>query len=72
MGARRDPQADLTARCTVLLSPVTARPAAGGAATTVTSLSPEQLAEWLLADRLDVRLGLQLHKIIWSPTRRGV
>ena len=63
---------DLTSRCTVLLSPVTAPPPADGAGSTVTSLAPDQLAEWLLEDRLDVRLGLQLHKIIWSPTKRGV
>jgi len=63
---------DLTLRCPVLLSPVTAPPPADGAESSVTSLPPDRLAEWLLADRLDVRLGLQLHKIIWSPTKRGV
>jgi 7-carboxy-7-deazaguanine synthase len=65
-------QHDLTSRCTVLLSPVTAPPTTDGTAPAVAPLDPEQLAEWLLADRLDVRLGLQLHKIIWSPNRRGV
>jgi 7-carboxy-7-deazaguanine synthase len=30
------------------------------------------LAEWILADRLPVRLGLQLHKFIWHPSARGV
>ena len=30
------------------------------------------LAEWILADRLPVRLGLQLHKFIWHPSMRGV
>lgn len=35
-------------------------------------LDPAQLAEWILADRLPVRLHLQLHKIIWAPDRRGV
>jgi 7-carboxy-7-deazaguanine synthase len=30
------------------------------------------LAEWILADRVPVRLGLQLHKFIWDPTLRGV
>jgi 7-carboxy-7-deazaguanine synthase len=63
---------DLTSRCTVLLAPVTVPPTAGGAESPVTSLAPERLAEWLLADWLDVRLGLQLHKIIWPPTKRGV
>jgi 7-carboxy-7-deazaguanine synthase len=30
------------------------------------------LAEWILADRLDVRMQLQLHKFIWNPNQRGV
>jgi 7-carboxy-7-deazaguanine synthase len=30
------------------------------------------LAEWILADRLPVRLGLQLHKFVWHPATRGV
>lgn len=34
-------------------------------------LSPAVLAEWILADRLDVRLGLQLHKILWPDEDRG-
>jgi 7-carboxy-7-deazaguanine synthase len=35
-------------------------------------LDPKTLSEWILADRLPVRLQLQLHKYIWSPTTRGV
>lgn len=35
-------------------------------------LEPRQLAEWILADGLPVRLGLQLHKFIWHPATRGV
>lgn len=50
----------LPQRCTVLFSP------AHGA------LPPVTLAEWLLADRLAVRLGLQLHKYIWPLEARGV
>ena len=30
------------------------------------------LAEWILADRLPVRMGLQLHKFVWHPSTRGV
>jgi 7-carboxy-7-deazaguanine synthase len=44
----------------VLLSPVH-----GG-------LDPKQLAAWILADRLPVRLQLQLHKYIWDAQTRGV
>jgi 7-carboxy-7-deazaguanine synthase len=35
-------------------------------------LDPRTLSEWVLADRLPVRVQLQLHKYIWSPTTRGV
>jgi len=35
-------------------------------------LGPRQLAEWILADGLPVRLGLQLHKFIWDPATKGV
>jgi 7-carboxy-7-deazaguanine synthase len=47
-------------RCTVLMSPVFG------------TLDPRQLAEWVLADRLPVRVQLQLHKFIWAPEMRGV
>jgi 7-carboxy-7-deazaguanine synthase len=36
------------------------------------TLHPRTLAEWILEDRLPVRLSLQLHKLIWDPERRGV
>lgn len=35
-------------------------------------LKPKTLAGWILKDRLDVRLHLQLHKIIWPHKARGV
>ena len=35
-------------------------------------LEARLLAEWVLADRLQVRVQLQLHKFIWSPETRGV
>ena len=40
--------------CPVLLSPAWGR------------LEPRELAEWILADRLDVRLQVQLHKLLWG------
>jgi 7-carboxy-7-deazaguanine synthase len=36
------------------------------------SLPPSLLAEWILRDGLGVRLHLQLHKVIWPDTERGV
>ena len=35
-------------------------------------LPPRQLAEWVLADGLPVRVQLQIHKYIWGPDARGV
>jgi len=35
-------------------------------------LDPKTVSEWVLADRLPVRVQLQLHKYIWSPDTRGV
>jgi len=35
-------------------------------------LAPRELAQWILRDSLEVRLGLQLHKFIWEPDTRGV
>lgn len=35
-------------------------------------LDPKTLSEWVLADKLPVRVQLQLHKYIWSPDTRGV
>ena len=36
------------------------------------TLDPRLLAEWILADELPVRLGLQIHKFIWEPAAKGV
>ncbi|NTV09370.1 MAG: 7-carboxy-7-deazaguanine synthase QueE [Zoogloea sp.] len=44
----------LAERCEVLFSPVQG------------SLSPASLAEWILRDRLPVRMQVQLHKVIWG------
>jgi 7-carboxy-7-deazaguanine synthase len=36
------------------------------------ALDPRLLAEWILQDGLEVRLGLQIHKFIWAPATKGV
>jgi 7-carboxy-7-deazaguanine synthase len=51
----------------VLFSPVFADPAERWP-----GLNARELAEWILADGLPVRLGLQLHKFIWDPAMKGV
>ncbi|HXD51536.1 MAG TPA: 7-carboxy-7-deazaguanine synthase QueE [Burkholderiales bacterium] len=44
----------LAQRCDVLFSPVYGK------------LAPRDLAEWILADRLPVRMQVQLHKYLWG------
>ena len=52
---------ELTKRChAVLFSPIFGR------------IDPRAIVEWILADRLEVRFQLQMHKFIWTPTQRGV
>jgi 7-carboxy-7-deazaguanine synthase len=46
----------LPGRCRILFSP------------SYNEISPTQLADWILADRLPVRFQLQLHKILWGDT----
>ena len=36
------------------------------------AVAPIELANWLLASGLQVRMQLQLHKYIWDPQARGV
>jgi 7-carboxy-7-deazaguanine synthase len=36
------------------------------------ALDPKLLSQWVIEDRLPVRVQLQVHKYIWSPTTRGV
>jgi 7-carboxy-7-deazaguanine synthase len=35
-------------------------------------VEPVELAEWILASHMRVRMQLQMHKYIWEPTARGV
>jgi 7-carboxy-7-deazaguanine synthase len=35
-------------------------------------LDPRELVEWMLADGLDARLSLQIHKFVWEPMKKGV
>lgn len=52
---------DLSSRCAnVLFSPVHG------------ALPLQPLAEWVLEEHLPVRIQVQLHKYIWSPSQRGV
>jgi 7-carboxy-7-deazaguanine synthase len=53
-------QHEMQGRAHVLFSPVSDR------------LHPQELAEWILQEKLDVRLQLQIHRYIWPDTLRGV
>lgn len=63
----------LTSRVrSVIFSPAFRKDASGARDASHCVLDPQQLAEWILADGLDVRLGLQIHKFIWEPSMKGV
>ena len=66
-------QHGLNARAgSVILSPAFRKDAAGSRDVSHCMVDPRHLAEWMLADRLNARLGLQIHKFIWEPSLKGV
>ena len=56
----------------VLFSPAFRKDASGSRDASHCLLDPQQLAEWIVADDLPVRLSLQIHKLIWDPAAKGV
>ena len=56
----------------VIFSPAFRKDASGERDASQCLLDPRELAEWIVADGLNVRLGLQIHKFIWAPETRGV
>jgi 7-carboxy-7-deazaguanine synthase len=56
----------------VILSPAFRKDARGARDASQCLLDPRELAGWILADGLPVRLGLQIHKFIWAPETQGV
>ncbi len=64
---------DLSARVNaVLFSPAFRKDATGARDSSHCLLDPQRLAEWMIADNVPARLGLQLHKFIWDPAVKGV
>jgi 7-carboxy-7-deazaguanine synthase len=70
---------DFTARhelgarvASVIFSPAFDKEARGERDTSHCLLDPRELAEWILADDVPARLGLQIHKFIWDPSMKGV
>ena len=56
----------------VLFSPAFRKDATGARDSSHCVLDPQELAEWMIADNVPARLGLQLHKFIWDPAVKGV
>jgi 7-carboxy-7-deazaguanine synthase len=66
-------QHGLTSRAaSVILSPAFRKDATGSRDVSHCLVDPQDLAEWMLADGLKARLGLQIHKFIWEPSLKGV
>ncbi len=62
----------LEERVPLIFSPAFRKDAVGARDTSHCLLDPQQLADWIVADGLNVRLGLQIHKFIWTPEMKGV
>ncbi len=56
----------------VLLSPAFRKNAGPNRDSSNCMLDPRELVEWMLADGLNARLGLQIHKYVWEPMKKGV
>jgi 7-carboxy-7-deazaguanine synthase len=56
----------------VLFSPAFSKEASGSRDASYCLLDPRELADWMLADGVPARLGLQIHKFIWDPAMKGV
>jgi 7-carboxy-7-deazaguanine synthase len=56
----------------ILFSPAFRKDATGTRDSSHCLLDPQELAEWMIADNVPARLGLQLHKFIWDPAVKGV
>jgi len=56
----------------VLFSPAFRKHASGARDSSHCLLDPQELAQWMLADNIPARLGLQIHKLIWDPAAKGV
>jgi len=56
----------------LLLSPAFNKTPSIARSTDNCMLDPRELVEWMLADGLEARLSLQIHKYIWEPQKKGV
>ena len=56
----------------LLLSPAFSKSPSLERSTANCLLDPRELVEWMLADGLNARLSLQIHKYVWEPQKKGV
>ena len=56
----------------LIFSPAFRKDARGARDSSHCLVDPQALAEWILADGLNARLGLQMHKFVWQPETKGV
>jgi 7-carboxy-7-deazaguanine synthase len=56
----------------ILLSPAFAKSPSPFRTTDNATLDPRTLVEWMMADGIDARISLQIHKFIWEPQKKGV
>ncbi len=56
----------------ILFSPAFEKTASGARDTSHCLLDQQELAQWIVADNIPVRLSLQIHKLIWDPAAKGV
>jgi len=59
-------------RASVIFSPAFRKDATGSRSADHCLVDPQNLAQWILEDGLNVRLGFQIHKFIWEPSLKGV
>jgi 7-carboxy-7-deazaguanine synthase len=56
----------------ILFSPAFSKSPSPLRTTDNATLDPRTLVEWMMADGVDARLSLQIHKFIWEPQKKGV
>ena len=56
----------------ILLSPAFSKSPSPLRTVANATLDPRTLVEWMMADGVDARLSLQIHKFIWEPMKKGV
>jgi len=62
----------LDSKASAIFSPAFRKDANGSRDAADCLVDPRDLAQWMLDDDVNARLGLQIHKFIWEPQVKGV